>query len=297
MEEENDYSSKAMYITYVGSLVNIILTIAKLIAGIFGNSAALVADAMHSLSDLVTDAIVLIGLKISKRPQDDTHNYGHGKVETLVSVIIGIILLFVGIGIFVGGLKTVLHVFHGGTIARPSIAAFIVAASSIVLKEWLYRYTVDAGKKMKSNILIANAWHHRSDSLSSMGVLAGIGGSIVLGEQWRILDPIAAMLVSLFIINVAVKITKNSINDLIDCSIGEEKKQEIINALENTKGIKSIHDLRTRRIGNTVAIEVHICIDKELSLIKAHNISSNAEKTLKEICGIDSIITIHIDPV
>ena len=206
-------------VTWVGSIINLLLLAFKFVAGIVGNSAAMVADAVHSFSDFVTDIIVIVFVRISGKPQDDGHDYGHGKYETLATAIIGLILFFVGIGILYNGATSVIDTLGGKPLAKPSIWALIVAAISILSKEILYRYTIYNGKRLNSQALIANAWHHRSDALSSIGTLIGIGGAIYLGEQWRILDPIAAIVVSIFIMKVAVQLLKPCVDELLERSL------------------------------------------------------------------------------
>lgn len=195
-------------ITWIGSIVNFLLLIFKFVAGFLGHSSALVADAVHSLSDFVTDIIVIVFVKISGKPEDEDHKYGHGKYETLATALIGLALFAVGVGLLAGGVTKVVEVIKGAILPAPSIVALIAAAVSIVSKEILYRYTVRVGKNLNSQAVIANAWHHRSDAFSSVGTLVGIGGAIFLGEKWRVLDPIAAIVVSAFILKVAIDLIK-----------------------------------------------------------------------------------------
>lgn len=206
-------------VTWIGSIVNLLLLTFKFVAGIVGHSAAMVADAVHSLSDFVTDVIVILFVRISEKPQDEGHDYGHGKYETLATAIIGIILFFVGVGILYNGAISIIDTLGGKPLAKPSIWALIVAAISILAKELLYRYTILKGKLLNSQALTANAWHHRSDALSSIGTLIGIGGAICLGEQWHILDPIAAIVVSIFIMKVAVQLLKPCVDELLERSL------------------------------------------------------------------------------
>lgn len=261
---------KAIYrVTWVGSIVNFLLLVFKFIAGILGHSSALVADAVHSLSDFVTDIIVIVFVKISGKPEDDDHKYGHGKFETLATAIIGLALFAVGATLLMSGATKVFEVLKGAVLPAPSIIALIAAAVSIIAKEILYRYTVRVGKDLDSQAVIANAWHHRSDAFSSVGTFVGVGGAIFLGEKWRILDPIAAIVVSVFIIKVAVELIKPCVNELLERSLPAETEQRILNIIASFPEVSSPHHLRTRRIGNNIAIEVHLRMDGMVTLESA----------------------------
>ena len=235
--------------TLVGSVANLLLVVFKFVAGIVGHSAAMIADAVHSLSDFITDIIVIIFVAISGKPEDEDHDYGHGKYETLATAVIGIILFFVGVGILISGIKAIIWALQGEPLQTPSPLALIAAVISIVVKEVLYHYTVKRGKALGSSSVVANAWHHRSDALSSIGTAIGIGGAIFFGEQWRILDPIAAVIVSLFIIKVAVELIKPCIDELVERSLPEEVEQRIHALILQSPQVSSPHHLRTRRIG------------------------------------------------
>ena len=283
-------------ITWIGSIVNCILLIVKFVAGIVGHSAAMVADAIHSLSDFVTDIIVILFVKISGKPEDENHDYGHGKYETLATAIIGLILFFVGVGILVNGTKSVIGALRGEMLASPSIAALIVAGLSIITKEALYQYTVIKGKDLNSQALTANAWHHRSDALSSIGTLIGIGGAICLGERWRILDPIAAIVVSLFIMRVALQLLKPCVDELLERSLPADTEQKIVDILLSFTEVSAPHHLRTRRIGNHIAIEVHIRMRGDMTLNEAHLVTQKIEAALKLEFGNSTHIGIHMEP-
>ena len=283
-------------VTWIGSIVNLLLLIFKFVAGIVGHSAAMVADAVHSLSDFVTDVIVILFVRISGKPQDEGHDYGHGKYETLATAIIGIILFFVGVGILYNGATSVIDTLGGKTLAKPSIWALIVAAISILAKELLYRYTILKGKHLNSQALTANAWHHRSDALSSIGTLIGIGGAICLGEHWRILDPIAAIVVSIFIMKVAVQLLKPCVDELLERSLPADTENKILEIIGSFPEVSAPHNLRTRRIGNHIAIEVHIRMAGEISLLEAHTIATNIEQRLKNEFGDMTHIGIHMEP-
>ena len=289
---------KSIYkVTWIGSVVNFLLLAFKFAAGILGHSAALVADAVHSLSDFATDIIVIIFVRISGKPEDEDHKYGHGKYETLATAVIGLILFAVGIGILVNGATSVGDFLKGKVLPAPSIVALIVAAISIISKEILYRYTINEGKKLNSQAVIANAWHHRSDAFSSIGTLIGIGGAIFLGEKWRILDPIAAIVVSGFIMKVATDLLKPCIDELLERSLPAETEQKILELITSFPEVSSPHHLRTRRIGNHFAIEVHIRMDGQTTLERAHHTATLIERRIKEEFGPETHIGIHMEPI
>ena len=289
---------KGIYkVTAIGSIVNFILLVFKFIAGIIGNSAAMIADAVHSLSDFITDIIVVIFVKISSKPADESHHYGHGKYETLATAIIGIILLGVGIGIFYDGGVKITKFIIGDRLPQPRILALIAAIVSILLKEILYHYTIIKGRKLNSQAVIANAWHHRSDALSSIGTAVGIGGAILLGDKWCVLDPIAAVIVSLFIIKVACKLIKPCVEELLERSLPNEVEENIKNIILSFPQVTEPHHLRTRRIGNNVAIEVHIRLNGNISLREAHNVTNEIELRLKKEYGMGTHVGIHMEPI
>lgn len=284
-------------VTLTGSAVNAVLIVLKFIAGFLGRSSAMVADAVHSLSDFISDVIVLIFVKIAGKPKDKGHDYGHGKFETLATLIIGILLIVAGIGLMINGIKAVIHSIGGESLERPTMLALIVAIVSILSKEWLYRYTIHSGKKLDSQAVIANAWHHRSDAVSSLGTLIGISGAMFLGDKWRILDPIAAIVVSILIIKSGYDIVKPCINELLEASLPDDKEKDIINLVKSVPGIVHVHNLRTRRIGNGIAVDLHAKMDGGLSLSEAHEKATSAENAIKHAFGDNSIINIHMEPV
>ena len=289
---------KSIYkVTWIGSIVNFLLLVFKFIAGFLGHSSALVADAVHSLSDFATDIIVIVFVKISGKPEDDDHRYGHGKYETLATALIGVALFAVGIGLLVSGATKVADVIKGVVLPAPSMIALVAAAVSIVAKEILYRYTVRVGKNLNSQAVVANAWHHRSDAFSSIGTLIGIGGAILLGEKWRILDPLAAIVVSAFIIKVAADLLKPCVDELLERSLPAETEKRILDIIASFPEVSSPHHLRTRRIGNHIAIEVHLRMDGKTSLEDAHTVATNVERQLKSEFGPDTHIGIHMEPL
>lgn len=293
-----DRREKEIYkVTLIGSTVNAVLIVLKFIAGFVGRSSAMVADAVHSLSDFISDVIVLVFVKIAGKPKDRGHDYGHGKFETLATLIIGILLMFAGVGLMINGIETVIRSLHGEQLERPTMLALIVALVSILSKEWLYRFTVNRGKKLNSQAVVANAWHHRSDAVSSLGTLIGIAGAMFLGDKWRILDPIAAIVVSILIIKSGYDIVKPSIGELLEASLPEEKEKEIENLVIGVPGIEKVHNLRTRRIGNGIAVDLHAKMDGNLTLAEAHEKATAAEKAIRKAFGDNSIITIHMEPL
>ena len=284
-------------VTVVGSVVNFLLLVFKFFAGIVGHSAAMLADAVHSLSDFITDIIVIVFVRISAKPEDEGHDYGHGKYETLATAIIGIFLLFVGFGIFWNGASSIYRFLQGGSLQEPGILALVAALVSIVFKEVLYQYTVFKGRKLNSQAVVANAWHHRSDAFSSIGTAIGIEGAILLGESWSVLDPMAAVVVSFFIMKVSVQLLKPCVDELTEKSLPDEIEKEICLITENTPGVSAIHNLRTRRIGNHYAIEMHVRMDGHLTLYEAHAKASVIENKLKEKYGNETHVGIHVEPV
>ena len=294
---ENSREKSIFKITWIGSIVNFILLIFKFIAGILGHSSALIADAVHSLSDFITDIIVIVFVKISGKPEDENHRYGHGKYETLATALIGLALFAVGAGLLVNGATKVSEAIQGTILPAPSMIALIAAAVSILTKEVLFRFTIHVGVRQNSQAVIANAWHHRSDAFSSIGTLIGVGGAMFLGEKWRILDPIAAIAVSAFIIKVAIDLIKPCVDELLERSLPHETEKRILDIINSFPEISSPHHLRTRRIGNHIAIEVHIRMDGQTTLERAHAIATCVEKRLKEEFGHGTHVGIHMEPV
>lgn len=283
-------------ITLWGAVMNIVLTAGKIVAGIFGRSAAMVADGIHSLSDLLSDAVVLVFTHISSKGKDRDHSFGHGKFETLATLIVSIILVTVGGNLMSNGIRSIIGVFNGIEIPKPGYIALIAAAVSIASKEWLYHATVRVGKKTGSTVVIANAWHHRSDALSSIGSLIGIGGAIVLGDKWTVLDPLASCLISIAIIVVAVKMALPSLAELLETSLPEDIEQEIIRIASSVKGVNDIHDLKTRRNGISFIIDAHIVVNPEMSIVEAHDISTDVEEALRMKYGPETQLSIHVEP-
>lgn len=284
------------FVTLVGLWVNVLLTIGKYVAGILGHSGAMIADASHSLSDLLTDFAVLFGLRYTSKPADEDHAYGHGRVETLMAAFCGLVLALVGLGIFTEGATRIFLVIQGGILPVPGQIAFWAAAGSILFKEMLYHYTVRAGRRLNSPSIEANAWHHRSDAFSSIGALLGIGGSLAGGGNWTVLDPIAAVIVSFFILYAATTIFWNSVKEVLDTSLAPSQIELIRKTAMDFPEICDIHKVRTRRIGFYVAVEAHIVLNGEMSLRKAHDVASMLEEKLKKLLGHTALITLHTEP-
>jgi cation diffusion facilitator family transporter len=290
-------NNHARKVIWIGFIANLILTIGKLLAGILANSTAMVADAVHSVSDFATDLVVIGGLSVSARPVDHNHKYGHGKVETLATAFVGIVLILVGIGLFYGGVTKIFSVYQGGVLQQPGMGALYAAVFSIIIKEILFRYTISEGSRINSKAVIANAWHHRSDVYSSFGTMLGIGGAIFLGQKWVILDPLAAVIVSFFIFRIAFRITRDTLMELIETSLPKEQEKEIIRIASGVNGVHEPHELKTRKIGNHIAIDIHIKVVNELNIEDAHAITIELEDIFRKTYGDETHISIHTEPL
>ena len=284
-------------VTLVGSAGNEALLTFKFIAGIMGHSSAMIADAVHSLSDFVTDLVVLVFVSISAKPQDQSHDYGHGKFETIATFLIGLALVAAATGIVVPGVLKLMAWWGGETLEAPGWIALWAALLSIVVKEVLYQFTARKSRQLQSQVLMANAWHHRSDALSSIGAAVGIGGAVLLGGRWTVLDPLASIVVGAMLVKVAWEIMRPSRGELTDESLPEKTEEEILEVFHSFSDISEPHNLRTRRIGNRVAIEAHIRMDGNMTLQRAHEITSKIEGELKERFGSGTIVTLHMEPL
>lgn len=289
--------SREIYkVTFVGGVVNVVLLLFKFLAGFLGHSAAMVADAVHSLSDFVTDIIVVVFVRISGKPKDKSHDYGHGKYETLAMTLIGMALLAVSIGILYSGATKIISWANGEELEAPDLLALWAALLSIVLKEGAYRYSMVKARELNSQALEANAWHHRSDALSSIGTAIGIGGAIFLGQRWTVLDPVASVIVGLFIVKVSFDLLRNGIGDLMEQSLPDAVEEEILNLVASLPGDIKPHDLCTRRLGNHYAIELHILMDGDISLRDAHDKASEVEDLLRDHYGEETHVAVHVEP-
>lgn len=283
-------------ITLWGTAVNLLLTVFKIVAGVLGRSAAMIADGVHSLSDLLSDIVVLIFTHISSKGKDRDHSFGHGKFETLATLIVSTILVAVGANLMANGVSSIIGVFNGEVIPKPGYIALIAAAISIIAKEILYHATVKIGREQSSNVVIANAWHHRSDAFSSIGSLAGICGAIFLGDRWTILDPLASCIISVAIVVVAVRMAIPCLAELLETSLPEEVEQEIKTIALSIKGVDDIHELKTRRNGISFIIDAHIAVNPNISIVEAHDIATNVEDALQAKYGSETQINIHVEP-
>ena len=284
-------------VTLWGGAVNVLLLAFKFVAGIMGHSAAMVADAVHSFSDFVTDIIVLAFVHISGKPKDKSHDYGHGKYETLAMTFVATVLLVVAAGIIYGGVMKIISWTNGEQLSAPGMLALLAALVSVVMKEGIFHYTMVKARKLNSQALEANAWHHRSDALSSIGTAIGIGGAIFLGQRWTVLDPLASVIVGLFIAKVSVDLLLGGIGDLMEQSLPDEVEQEILQLAGSVSGVEEPHDLRTRRIGNHYAIELHILMDGSISLCEAHDKASEVEELLRRQYGKETHVAVHVEPI
>ena len=289
--------NKEIYkVTLLGGAVNVVLLVFKFVAGIAGHSAAMVADAVHSLSDFVTDVIVLIFVHISGKPKDKSHDYGHGKFETLATTVVSMSLLVVAAGILYSGVMKIVAWANGAQLEAPGMLALWAALLSIVLKEAIFRYSMVKARQLNSQAVEANAWHHRSDAMSSVGTAIGIGGAIFLGERWTVLDPVASVIVGLFIVKVSLNLLRVGIGDLMEQSLPDEVEAEILRLAASVPGVSDPHELRTRRIGNHYAIELHILVDGDLPLREAHEKASQVEELLRSHYGEETHIAVHVEP-
>jgi cation diffusion facilitator family transporter len=278
-------------VTWIGLLTNFGLCGLKFSAGYFGRSQALIADAIHSLTDTTTDIAVIAGSHYWSRPPDESHPYGHRRLETLVTAFIGIMLAAAGIGIGWEAISTL----HKKQAAPPGWFAFYAAMASIVIKETLYRWTAAAGKKIKSSALVANAWHHRTDAISSLPVLIAVGGALMF-PSWSFLDRVGAAIVSIFILHAAMKIVWPAISELVDAGAPEEIQKKIARITLNTRGVKAVHAIRSRYISSSIQIDMHIVVDGAISVLEGHTIADSVENNI--IDGIPEVldVVVHVDP-
>ena len=287
MENRYDESNK---ITIISILLNIVLTILKIIAGFLGNSTAIIADGLHSASDIITSIGILIGNKISRKPRDDEHQYGHEKAESIVSFILSAVLIIVAIKI---GYDGVINLLNINTLEIPSVLPLIVSVISIGVKEYQYQITIRVAKKINSSSLKADAWHHRSDALSSIAAFIGIGGAML---GFKALDPIASIIVAVVVIKVGVDILKASCNELMDSSISKKDINQIENIIENDYEIYGIKDFKSRKYGAVAYIDMSIFIDKSKTLEEAHDIADKLEQNIMSKLNYIKEINIHTEP-
>ncbi len=298
MHNKADNRKHSIYrVTFAGFIVNLVLSLLKLAAGIVGRSGAMVADAVHSFSDLATDVVVIAFARISAKPRDEGHDYGHGKYETLAAILIGLALGAVGAGILANGVQNIRLVIAGRELPRPGSVALAAAVVSISVKEILYRYTIRAGRAVNSPSLVANAWHHRSDALSSTGALIGIACAYFLGPGWRIADPIAALVVAVFIFKVAFDLVRTGLDELLERSLPTDVETEILHIVTVDPAVCEPHNLRTRRIGASIAVEVHVRVAGTMTVAHSHLLTVDIERRLRDRFGEGTMIAIHVEPL
>ncbi len=278
-------------VTLWGMALNFLLAVGKFIVGVIGASQALVADGVHSLSDMATDIVVIVGAPFWSAPADADHPHGHGRIETLITFFIGAALVAVGIGLAYRALSS-LPAVHG---EPPSWLAFAVACVSIGSKEGLYQWTARVGKQVKSSAVIANAWHHRSDGLSSLPVAVAVLGT-KLRPEWDFLDPVATVIVSVFIFQAAWRIAYPAIQQLLDAGASEEELEQLKRLIMATEGVQSTHAVRTRHIGPGLQVDLHVQVDPELNVRQGHNIAGAVKKRLLNE-GPDVVdVLVHVEP-
>jgi cation diffusion facilitator family transporter len=287
METRYDEANK---VTIKSIIWNIILTVVKIFAGIVGRSNAMIADGLHSASDIISSVGVLIGNKIANTPNDKEHNYGHEKAETLVSFLLSILLIVVSLKIGFSALKSL---FNLDKVQVPTLLPLIVAIISIAIKEYQYRITIKVANKINSPSLKADAWHHRSDALSSVAAFVGIGGALL---GFKALDPIASIVVALFVAKVGTEILKGSANELMDYSIDPSQEKQIVEIAENTQGVINLGEIRTRKHGATAYVDLTICVNKDLTVYEGHEIATKLEKRIIEDMQFVKGITVHVEP-
>ncbi|TNF36372.1 MAG: cation transporter [Gammaproteobacteria bacterium] len=277
-------------ITLWGVVVNIVLAVGKILVGFMSNSHALIADGVHSLSDLISDGMVLMAAKHSHLDADDEHPYGHGRYETLATIGVGLFLIIIALGI---GIDAIMRLAEPATLTIPGTLALVIAAVSILSKEVLYQLTMSVARRIKSKMLIANAWHHRTDSISSIVVFIGIAGAI---WGWPILDDVAAIVVAIMIGHIGWQLSHSSVQELVDTALEPEKLDEIRNRILAVDGVEQLHMLRTRRSGHQALVDVHILVDSNLSVSEGHQIAEAVTDTLTSNFEEINDVTIHIDP-
>ncbi len=283
-------------ITLIGAVANIILAAGKIVGGIFAFSAALVADGVHSLSDLATDAIVVFGVKAARRPPDDNHTFGHWRYETISALFVGLFLIAAGIAIGWQGVERIGHILEGGAVPPPRSLAVWLAAISIITKEILFRVTRRIGWNQGSTAIVANAWHHRSDALSSVASFFGISGAIIFGDHWVILDPLTAIVVAVLIVYVGARTGVEALREMSDYSLSEEECNELLTIVADVPGVSDPHNLKTRRLGPVVAIEVHFRVRGAMTVRDGHVRATEVERRVRERFGPETRVITHVEP-
>ena len=285
------------HVTLWGAVCNILLTVVKFAAGIVSGSAAMVADALHSLSDLISDAVVLVFSRLSSHGSDHKHDFGHGRFETLGTLCVSLLLLIVAGKMLVHAFEQIMAVYHGATLQAPGLLALWAALVSIAVKEVLYQWTARVGRRINSPVVIANAWHHRTDAISSVAAALGIAGAYYLGGQWAILDPLVGGVISIFILFIGVKMILPALQELTDSSLPDDIEQRIHSLMSSVEGVRNVHHIQTRQMGRYFVVDAHIVVDSSLTVAQAHVITDKIEALLYEEYGDENHITLHVEPL
>ena len=281
--------------TLVGMTTDVGLSAMKIVTGIVGHSSAILADGIHSISDTVTDALVYTMVRLSGKGIDGQYRYGRGKFETLAAFLISLLLVVVALGLMAEGIKDVWNALHGQTLERPHNIALIVGIIAVVVKESLYHYTRLKGRKTNSMALKTYAWHHRTDALSTAATLVGVAGAMFMGESWRVLDPIAAIAVSVLILTLSYRLGRPAVEELLEVSLPQEEQEKISAIVTGTAGVKAFHNLRTRRNGNLRVVDIHVKVDGDLTVAQSHEITRAIEGQLTAALG-EVMTNIHVEP-
>ncbi|HUV31248.1 MAG TPA: cation diffusion facilitator family transporter [Acidobacteriota bacterium] len=283
--------SAGLRVTWVGMAVNVALVVFKLWVGFVSRSQALIADGMHSLSDLFSDFVVIFGLKWGRKQEDEDHPYGHARIETISSMVVGLLLILVGLGIAYRAIQSIYT--HQASI--PSLFAIYAAATSIALKEGLFWYTYIVGKRLRSLVLIGNAWHHRSDALSSVAVLIGVG-AVYVNPNWHLADSYAALVVTFFVVKIGINLVWGAFRELSDTAPGQEVLAQLAEKARQMEGVRQVHDMRARHSGAQIFVELHIVVDPGLTVREGHQIAKSVKRRLiVEFPDVTRVI-IHVDP-
>ncbi len=283
--------ASGLRVTWIGAAVNLFLIVLKLWVGLTARSQALIADGIHSASDLFGDFVVLVGLKWGRKSEDADHPYGHARIETISSMIVGLLLILVALGIIYNAFSAILTQQR----SSPGLFAIYAAAVSVVLKEVLYWYTLAVGKKLRSLALIGNAWHHRSDAISSVAVLIGVGAAYI-NPDWAMADSYAAAVVTFFIMRVGVNLVWAALRELSDTAPDEVILQQLTDHVHKVDGIRQVHDLRARHSGTQIFVELHIVVDPDQTVREGHDIARTVKRLLLEDFHDVTRVIVHIDP-
>ncbi len=292
----NDYATEATRVEIIGIITNLALFVFKLIAGILGKSGAMISDAIHTASDVFADLIAILGLQMSKKEEDSSHPYGHEKIECLFTLVLGVVLLTVGISVGYSAVTGIIDYLSGnaGAIAQPGIIAIVAALVSIGSKEALFQYVIQRSKKLNSPTLKATAWHHRSDSLSSIGALIGIVGARF---GITILDSVASLIICIIVVKIGIEVLVASINNLIDASADKEFVKKANEICVGFPGVEELITLKTRQFGHKIYVEATIGCRNDMTLEEGHDVAENLHDKLEAELNNVKHAFIHVDPV